>query len=139
VNKFLLLYIVVIGVFFIFWTSRGNRRRQSQASQLQAALVVGAQVRTIGGLIGEVVDVTDEHVVVETTPGVRLKFVKSAISGVIAPADPEDPEPDDADDEPTEQAAEGAVGDEAVDEAADHAPNAPLDAADEPSAQPVKR
>lgn len=85
----LLLYIVVIGGVFIFMTSRGNRKRQTQASQLQSALVPGAQVRTIGGLIGEVVEVTDEHVVVETTPGVRLKFIKSAVAGVIAPAEDE--------------------------------------------------
>ncbi len=90
----LLIYIVVIGGVFIFMTSRGNKKRQTQASQLQSALAVGAEVRTIGGLVGEVVEVTDEHVVIETTPGVQLKFVKSAIAGVIPPAEPEEPEAD---------------------------------------------
>lgn len=84
----LLIYIVVIGAVFIFMTSRGNKKRQSQAAQLQSALVVGAQVRTIGGLVGEVMEVTDEHVVLETTPGVRLKFVKSAVAGVVPPEEP---------------------------------------------------
>jgi preprotein translocase subunit YajC len=107
----LLIYIVVIGGVFIFMTSRGNKKRQSQASQLQSALAVGAEVRTIGGLVGEVVEVTDEHVVVETTPGVQLKFVKSAIAGVIPPAEPEEPEADseeeaDVDAEPSESEAE---------------------------------
>jgi preprotein translocase subunit YajC len=99
----LLIYIVVIGGVFIFMTSRGNRKRQTQASQLQSALTVGAEVRTIGGLVGEVIEVTDEHVVIETTPGVQLKFVKSAIAGVIPPAEPEEPEADseeEADEEP---------------------------------------
>jgi preprotein translocase subunit YajC len=88
--QLLLIYIVVIGAVFIFMTSRGNKKRQAQASQMQSALVVGAEVRTIGGLVGEVVEVTDEHVIIETTPGVRLKFVKSAVAGVVAPneADP---------------------------------------------------
>ncbi|HEU5333503.1 MAG TPA: preprotein translocase subunit YajC [Actinocrinis sp.] len=87
--QLLLLYIVVIGGVFIFMTSRGNKKRQAQASQMQSALVVGAEVRTIGGMVGEVVEVTDEHVLIETTPGVRLKFVKSAVAGVVAPSEAE--------------------------------------------------
>lgn len=105
----LLIYIVVIGGVFIFMTSRGNRKRQSQASQLQSALAVGAEVRTIGGLVGEVIEVTDEHVVVETTPGVQLKFVKSAIASVIPPVEPEEPEADseeEADEEPEQSGSE---------------------------------
>jgi len=105
----LLIYIVVIGGVFIFMTSRGNKRKQSQASQLQSALTVGAEVRTIGGLVGEVIEVTDEHVVIETTPGVQLKFVKSAIAGVIPPAEPEEPEADseeEADEEPEQSGSE---------------------------------
>lgn len=86
----LLIYIVVIGGAFIFMTSRSNKKRQAQAAQLQSALTVGAEVRTIGGMVGEVVEVTDEHVILETTPGVRLKFIKSAVAGVIPPAEPEE-------------------------------------------------
>jgi preprotein translocase subunit YajC len=113
----LLLYIVVIGGAFIFMTSRGNRKRQSQASQLQAALVEGAQVRTVGGVVGEVVEVTDEHVVVETTPGVRLKFIKSAVAGVIAPAEEESEGADDEETEDDEAALEEAALEEAGHEA----------------------
>lgn len=85
----LLVYVVIIGVLMIFMMTRGNRRRQAQAQQLQSALTVGAQVRTIGGLLGDVVEVTDEYVVIETTPGVRLKFAKNAIAGVTQPPEPE--------------------------------------------------
>jgi len=95
--QLLLLYIVVIGGVFIFMTSRGNKKRQAQAAQMQSALVVGAEVRTIGGMVGEVVEVTDEHVLIETTPGVRLKFVKSAVAGVVPPAaevSEDEPEPE---------------------------------------------
>lgn len=89
IMQLLLLYIVVIGAVFIFMTSRGNKKRQAQAAQMQSALVVGAEVRTIGGMVGEVIEVTDEHVLIETTPGVRLKFVKSAVAGIVPPAEPE--------------------------------------------------
>jgi preprotein translocase subunit YajC len=109
-----LVYIVVIGGVFIFMTSRGNRKRQSTAQQLQSALVVGAEVRTIGGMVGEVIEVTDEHVVIETTPGTRLKFVKTAVAGVVPPAEPEigqaeETEHDGESDEDEASEAEAAV------------------------------
>jgi preprotein translocase subunit YajC len=141
----LLIYIVVIGGVFIFMTSRGNRKRQSTAQQLQSALVVGATVRTIGGVVGEVVEVNDEHVVVETTPGVRLKFVKSAVAGVVPPAEPES-EADEAEEtehadetEQDELAAEaGAETAEPSDAVPAHAAEAD-EAADHAASEPAKR
>lgn len=125
----LLIYIVVIGGVFIFMTSRGNRKRQTQAQQLQSALMVGAEVRTIGGMVGEVIEVTDENVVIETTPGVRLKFVKSAVAGVIPPAEPEAEEA-----EETEHVGESEQDEAAESEAAD-AQAAPSDAIPAPTAE----
>lgn len=121
----LLIYIVVIGGVFIFMTSRGNKKRQSQAAQLQNALTLGAEVRTIGGLVGEVVDVTDEHVVIETTPEVRLKFVKSAIAGVVPPAEPEAEEPEESEE----------LSDETVSDEAEHGPEAAAAETDEAGPQ----
>lgn len=123
----LLIYIVVIGGVFIFMTSRGNRKRQTQAQQLQSALTVGAEVRTIGGMVGEVLEVTDEHVVIETTPGVRLKFVKSAVAGVVPPAEPES-ETDEAEESESEQ-------DEAPEAEAAAEQAAPSDAVSTPTAE----
>ena len=134
----LLIYIVVIGGVFIFMTSRGNRKRQTQASQLQSALAVGAEVRTIGGMVGEVVEVTDEHVVIETTPGVQLKFVKSAIAGVIPPAEPEEPEADSEEDAD----AEPELGESETAEPADQVPALESEAeekAEHAESEPAKR
>ena len=113
----MIVYVIVIGAFLLFM-SRSSRKRQAQAAQIRSAATVGAEVRTIGGMIGEVIEVTDEHVVIETTPGVRLKFVKSAIAGVVPPAvepdaDEEDPDEDGADEDGAseiESAPEGSVG-----------------------------
>jgi preprotein translocase subunit YajC len=138
----LLIYIVVIGGVFIFMTSRGNKKRQSKASQLQDALVVGAEVRTIGGMVGEVIEVTDEHVVIETTPGVRLKFVKTAVAGVVPPTELEEAEDGDEDGELAAEADgdenEGAT--EAA-EPSDEVPALEAEADDEAHAgsEPVKR
>jgi len=148
-SSLLLVYIVVIGGVFIFMTSRGNRKRQSQAQQLQSALVVGAEVRTIGGMVGEVVEITDEHVTIETTPGTRLKFVKSAIAGVIPPAEPEieqaeGSEPDgesEQDEAPEAAAAEHAEPSDVVPApAAEAGPGAEADgAAHGVGSEPAKR
>jgi preprotein translocase subunit YajC len=81
----ILIYVVVFGALMIFMTTRGRKRQAAQANAMQSALAVGAEVRTIGGLVGTVTELTDEYVLVETTPGVKLKFTKQAIAGVIAP------------------------------------------------------
>ena len=87
----ILIYVVVIGAAFMFMTTRGRKKQAAQAQAMQQALVQGAEVRTIGGLVGTVAEMTDEYVVIETTPGVKLKFTKQAIAGVVQPADPETP------------------------------------------------
>jgi preprotein translocase subunit YajC len=81
----ILIYVVVFGALMIFMTTRGRKRQAAQAQAMQSALALGAEVRTIGGLVGTVTELTDEYVVVETTPGVKLKFTKQAIAGVVAP------------------------------------------------------
>jgi preprotein translocase subunit YajC len=85
----ILIYVVVFGALMMFMSTRGRKKRASQAEMLQSALMIGAEVRTIGGLVGTVVDLTDEYIVVETTPGVKLKFTKQAIAGVVPPETPE--------------------------------------------------
>jgi preprotein translocase subunit YajC len=85
----ILIYVVVFGALMIFMTTRGRKKQATQAQMMQSALVIGADVRTIGGLVGTVVDLTDEYVLVETTPGVKLKFTKQAIAGVIPPEAPD--------------------------------------------------
>ena len=85
----ILIYVVVFGALMMFMSTRGRKKRASQAEMLQSALTIGAEVRTIGGLVGTVVDLTDEYIVVETTPGVKLKFTKQAIAGVVPPGTPE--------------------------------------------------
>jgi preprotein translocase subunit YajC len=89
VNPVILIYIVVFGALMIFMTTRGRKKQAAQSQMMQQALVVGADVRTIGGLVGTVIDLTDDYVLVETTPGVKLKFTKQAIAGVVPPETPQ--------------------------------------------------
>lgn len=119
----LLLIYVALGAVVILWVRSNGRKRQQQASQMQSGLVLGAQVRTIGGLLGELVEITDEYLVIETTPGVKLRLTKQAIAGITAPAEPG---------EALEAEAEAAAEGDADVDAAAAEPTAPA-AADEPS------
>lgn len=114
----ILIYVVVFGALMMFMTTRGRKKQAAQAQMMQSALVIGAEVRTIGGLVGTVTDLTDEYVVVETTPGVKLKFTKQAIAGVIAPevetaheTDVEAEEPEASAEETSSAAAESEPAD----------------------------
>jgi preprotein translocase subunit YajC len=129
-----LVYVVIIGAVMIFMTSRGRKKQQTQQLMMREALVVGVEARTIGGMVGEVVEVTDEHVILETTPGVKLKFVKTAIAGVISPATDEEPALDGADEDGEPEAEASDAGSEPADSASvdadetDHLAPAPYEA-----------
>jgi preprotein translocase subunit YajC len=40
----------------------------------------------LGGITGKIVSISDSSVVVETTPGTKIEFVKAAIRSVTAPS-----------------------------------------------------
>ena len=113
--KLILIYVVVFGALMIFMTTRGRKKQAAQSQMMQSALALGAEVRTIGGVVGTVVELTDEYVVVETTPGVKLKFTKQAVAGVVPAETPQYG----ADLTPAEEQAveaEETAADEAADE-----------------------
>jgi preprotein translocase subunit YajC len=74
---FMVLVIVFLYVFMIRSKRTQDRRRQEQLN----ALKKGDRIRTIGGILGTVVDVADDVVVVKVdeTSNTKLRFVRSAI------------------------------------------------------------
>ena len=87
-----LIWFAVIGVFFYFTVIKNQKRQRTAVSDLQQHLVVGSEVRTNAHILGTVTEIGDEWVVVETTPGVKIKIGKPAIVAIILPDDPEDDE-----------------------------------------------
>jgi preprotein translocase subunit YajC len=79
----LLLVLAVFLAFILF----SNNRRAKQAKALEASVAVGSQVIMLGGIKGKVVSVLEETVIVETTPGTRIEFVKAAVRTAVAPAE----------------------------------------------------
>lgn len=112
-----LLPLLLIGLLW-FMGAPQRKMRKEQAALMQS-LAPGADVMTHGGLYGTVVEIDDDVVVLETAPGVTMRWAKRAIATVVTPpADDEDLE--DADEElEDEYADEEYDEDEYVDEDTD--------------------
>jgi preprotein translocase subunit YajC len=78
----LLLIVLLFGVMY-FMMIRPQQKRRREAQQMQSALGPGDDVVTIGGLHATVVDVADDIVTVELSPGVHARFARPAIAKVV--------------------------------------------------------
>lgn len=78
----LLIILAAFLAFLIF----SNKKRAKAAKQLEESVQVGAQVVMLGGIKGKIVNILDESVIVETTPGSKIEFVKAAVRTVSAPS-----------------------------------------------------
>jgi preprotein translocase subunit YajC len=75
----LILILAVFLAYIIF----SNSRRSKQAKALEASVAVGAQVIMLGGIKGKIASILEDTVIVETTPGTRIEFVKAAVRTVL--------------------------------------------------------
>lgn len=74
------MLLVMIALFY-FLLIRPENKRKKEAEQMRSAVKKGDSITTIGGIVGTVVDITEEHVVIETgADRVRIEFAKWAIS-----------------------------------------------------------
>ena len=93
-----LLFFALILVAFYFLIIRPQRTRARQAAQLQARLVPGVEIMTTAGLFGRVVEVHDDALVLEVSPGVLVRFAKAAVGRIVDAGDAGDDDDTDADD-----------------------------------------
>ena len=80
-----LLFFVLMGavVAFMFFSSR---KRKKQVASLADSVKVGANVVMLGGITGKITAINDDTVVIETTPGTKIEFMKAAVRNVVAPS-----------------------------------------------------
>ena len=72
IGMFALMYFVMI---------RPEIKRKKEAEQMRAALKVGDEITTIGGITGKVVNIKDDKFVIESgADQVRIEFAKWALS-----------------------------------------------------------
>ena len=86
-----LIWVVLLAGVFYLMIIRPNRNRQRAQQQMSERLGVGARVMTTSGLFAEVVGFDDDAILLETAPGVTMRWTKAAVARIL-------PEPD-ADDE----------------------------------------
>ena len=113
-----LLFFALILVAFYFLIIRPQRNRARQAAQLQARLVPGVEIMTTAGLFGRVVEVHDDALVLEVSPGVLVRFAKAAVGRIIDADDTsesDDADTDDTDADDTDVADVDATDDATTD------------------------
>ena len=86
----IMMLVVLIGVFY-FMIIRPENKRKKAAQQLRESLKKGDKLTTIGGIVGNIVQVNGDTIVIETSDDrVRLEITKWAVSttGVQTSTDP---------------------------------------------------
>jgi len=78
-----LIPILVLFVAFIWFS---NRRRKNATQQLENSVKVGAKAVMLGGITGVITEIRETSVIVETTPGIKIEFLKAAVRSVEAPS-----------------------------------------------------
>jgi len=88
----ILMLVVLVAVFY-FMIIRPENKRKKAAEQLRSGLKKGDKLTTIGGIVGNIVQVNDDTIIIETSDDrVRVEITKWAVSttGVQTSTDPKD-------------------------------------------------
>lgn len=85
-------FIVIMGVFiFLMWN--GQRKERKKKEEMLSSIKVGEEIVTIGGIMGTVDTVKEDHFVVKISDNARIKVLKNAVSQIVrneaANAEPE--------------------------------------------------
>ena len=81
ISLFFTLALMLVLLYFMIY--RPQKKQEKKDAAMRAALEIGDQVTTIGGVIGRVVAIKDDTFVLETGGDrVKIRFTKNAISSV---------------------------------------------------------
>jgi preprotein translocase subunit YajC len=75
------LMMVGIGLFTYFFLIRPDQKRREEQEALVKSLQKGMKVRTSGGILGEIVSLTDDEVQLVIAEKVRINVLRENISG----------------------------------------------------------
>ncbi len=78
-----LLPMIIIFVVFYFLLIRPQQKKQKAHAELVAALSVGDEVLTAGGILGKVTGVSEHYAVVKISDSTEIKIQKSSVSQVV--------------------------------------------------------
>lgn len=72
--------IVLIFAVFYFFMIRPQMKKQKELKKFRDGLAPGSKVVTIGGIHGEILEITDTNVLLKCEGGTKLRVEKSALS-----------------------------------------------------------
>lgn len=78
-----LVPMTVIAVIFWFLVIGPERKQRKKREAMLGEMKKGDKVMTTGGLYGSIVQIQDDVVTLQVDEGVRLRFARSAIQGVV--------------------------------------------------------
>ena len=81
-----LIFIVLIFVVMYFVLLRGPKKKQQEHKQMVQTLKKNDRVRTIGGIIGTIVDIKDDEITlkIDESNNTKMKVVVSAIAANLS-------------------------------------------------------
>ncbi|GAA0068970.1 preprotein translocase subunit YajC [Clostridium sardiniense] len=75
--------VLIFGLFF-FMIILPEKKRKKQYSQMMDALQVNDEIMTRGGIVGKIVQMDEEHVVIETSSDrTKIKLVRNSIASKV--------------------------------------------------------
>lgn len=82
-----LLPLILIFFVFYFLLILPQQKKQKQHKKMLDELKEGDKVVTVGGMVGTVSKIKDNIVTIELRDGVKIDFLRNAISQVMKPRD----------------------------------------------------
>jgi preprotein translocase subunit YajC len=84
-RNFFVLMIYLVAFFLIMWfvVMRPNRKIQERHQTMLSALKKGDEVMTEGGIIGQVLHLSDDRVTLKTAENTRLVVARPKIARVL--------------------------------------------------------
>ena len=80
----MMLLLLAFFVLMYFLMIRPEKKKQKKVEAMRNALTVGDEIITIGGIMGVVVNVTEDNITIETGEDkVRIQFKKWAVSSNV--------------------------------------------------------
>jgi preprotein translocase subunit YajC len=75
--------LVIIFIAFYFLLIRPQQKKQKAHNEMVAALQVGDEVMTAGGILGRITGVSDHYAVVQISDNTEIKVQKSSVAQVV--------------------------------------------------------
>ena len=75
--------LVVIFIAFYFLLIRPQQKKQKEHGQMVAALQVGDEVMTAGGILGRITGISEHFAVVQISDNTEIKIQKNSVSAVM--------------------------------------------------------